>query len=321
VLLHLRVTVPADRSGAVRDLLDGDPGVAHLAVVPGGSVRPAGDLFLVDVARESADHLIDGLRELDVDRDGGIVMEAVDAAVSRPAEEAERRAPGDGSDAVIWEQVVRTTAADAALSVSYLAFLTIATLLAAVAIVNDSAPLVIGAMVLGPEFGPLAALAVAIVHRRGRVGRRAVVSLLAGFAVAIALTTLVALVGRGLGWLGPELLAQDRPATGFITQPDRWSLVVAVLAGIAGVLSLTSARSGALVGVFISVTTVPAAGEMALSLALGGFADFREAATQLGINLLGILAAALATLALQKAVWRRVPRVTPRVRRIPAPRS
>jgi uncharacterized hydrophobic protein (TIGR00271 family) len=316
VLLHLRVTVPAERSADVLQLLDGDPGVAHLALVRGGSVRPPGDLFLVDVARESADQLIDALRGLDVDRDGGIAMETVDAAVSRPAEDAERRAPGDGSDAVVWEQVVRSTATDAALSVSYLAFLTIATLLAAVAIVNDSAPLVIGAMVLGPEFGPLAALAVALVQRRSRIVRQALVSLAVGFAVAIAVTTLVALLGRGLGWFDADVLDADRPATAFITQPDRWSLLVAVLAGVAGVLSLTSARSGALVGVFISVTTVPAAGEMGLALAVGSGTDFREAATQLGVNLAGILAAALATLLLQKAVWRRVPRVVPRVQRV-----
>ncbi|CCH90560.1 putative integral membrane protein [Modestobacter italicus] len=316
MLLHLRITAPPDRSDDVRALLDSDPGVAHLAVVTGGSVRPPGDLFLVDVARESADQLIEALRQLHVDRDGGIAMEAVDAAVSRPAEEAERRAPGDGSDAVVWEQVVRSTAADAALSVSYLTFLTIATLLAAVAIVNDSAPLVIGAMVLGPEFGPLAALAVALVHRRRAMGVQAVVSLVVGFAVAIAVTVVAALAGRWLGWFGTDLLAADRPATGFITQPDRWSLVVAVLAGIAGVLSLTSARSGALVGVFISVTTVPAAGEIALAIALGSGTDLREAATQLGVNLVGILLAATATLLLQKAVWHRVPQVVPRVQRV-----
>jgi uncharacterized hydrophobic protein (TIGR00271 family) len=316
MLLHLRVTVPTDRSAAVQELFDACPGVAHLALVRGVSLRPSGDLFLVDVARESADQLIDGLRQLDVDRDGGIAMEAVDAAVSRPAEDAERRAPGDGADAVVWEQVVRSTATDATLSVSYLAFLTIATLLAAVAIVNDSAPLIIGAMVLGPEFGPLAALAVALVHRRPNVGRRALVSLVAGFAVAIALTTLASLAGRWLGWYDTDLLAAERPATGFITQPDRWSLLVAVLAGVAGVLSLTSARSGALVGVFISVTTVPAAGEIALALALGSTTDLREAATQLAVNLVGILVAALLTLLVQAALWRRVPRIVPRVRRI-----
>jgi uncharacterized hydrophobic protein (TIGR00271 family) len=316
VLLHLRITVPADRTAAVTELLDGCPGVAHLAAVPRASLRPSGDLFLVDVARESADGLVSGLRRLRVDVDGGIAMEAVDAAVSRTAAEAERRAPGDGADAVVWEQVVRTTDAEAALPVSYLAFLTIATLLATAAIINDSAVLLIGAMVLGPEFGPLAAVAVGLVHRRRAMARRAVVSLAVGFTVAIMVTAVVVLAGRGLGWFGPELLAAERPATAFITQPDRWSVVVAVLAGIAGVLSLTAARSGALVGVFISVTTVPAIGDMALSMALGGGTEFREAATQLGINLAGILVAASLTLLVQRALWHRVPRIVPRVERV-----
>ena len=205
-------------------------------------------------------------------RDGAIAITSVDAAVSRAARRAEERAPGDAADAVVWEQVVRTTDADSALSVSYLAFLTIATLLAAIAIINDSAILTVGAMVLGPEFAPLAALAVAVVQRRPAGARRAATTLVRRLrrrdrADRAGLT----LVGRGLGWFGPELLGADRPQTGFITSPDTWSLVVAVLAGIAGVLSLTSAKSGALVGVFISVTTVPAAADMAVSLALGGW--------------------------------------------------
>ena len=102
------------------------------------------------------------------------------------------------------------------------------------------------------------------------IARRAAVSLVVGFAVAIARHRSRRPARAGLlGWFGPEVLTADRPATGFITQPDRWSVLVAVLAGIAGVLSLTAARSGALVGVFISVTTVPAAADMALGLALG----------------------------------------------------
>jgi len=138
-------------------------------------------------------------------------------------------------------------------------------------------------------------------------------TLVLGFVVAIGLTACLTLVGRGLGWFGTEILAADRPQTGFITHPDKWSLVVAVLAGVAGVLSLTSAKSGALVGVFISVTTVPAAADMAVSLALGGRSEFWSAATQLGINLAGIIVAATVTLAIQRAVWRRVPGVVPRV--------
>jgi uncharacterized hydrophobic protein (TIGR00271 family) len=311
--MQLRVTVPPDRTDRVRELFEDDPGTAHLAVLPGVSVSPAGDLVLADVARESADGLVTALRDLGVHRDGAIAMTSIDAAVSSAARKAEKEAPGDAADAVVWEQVVRTTDADSALSVSYLAFLSIAVLLAAIAIINDSAILTIGAMVLGPEFVPLAALAVAIVQGRPAGARRALVTLVVGFVVAIGLTAAVTLVGRGLGWFGPELLAADRPQTGFITAPDKWSLVVAVLAGIAGVLSLTSAKSGALVGVFISVTTVPAAADMAVSLALGGGHEFSRAATQLGVNLAGILVAATATLAVQRVIWRRVPGVVPRV--------
>jgi uncharacterized hydrophobic protein (TIGR00271 family) len=313
VLLTLRVTVPPDRTAAVRDLFEDCPGTAHLAVLPGASVRPPGDVVVADVARESADGLVAGLRALGVDDDGALTMETVDAAVSRRAEEAERAAPGEGSDAVVWEQVIRSVAGDSSLSLSYLLFLTIATLIAAAGIVNDSAILVIGAMVLGPEFAPVAGLALGLVHGRRGLIRSAAVSLVAGFVLAIAVATLAAWAGRALGWYGPALLTADRPQTAFITAPDRWSLVVAVLAGIAGVLSLTSAKSGPLVGVFISVTTVPAAGAMALGLALGSGHAFGEAAAQLGINLVGILVAATATLLLQRALWRRVPGAVPAV--------
>src|SRR5215218_8772308 len=205
MLLHLRVTVPPDRTEQVRALFDECPGSAHVAVLSGASVQPPGDLVLADVARESVDGLVDDLRELGIDRDGGLSISAVDAAVSDAAEHAEEQAPGAGADAVVWEEVVRTTAEDSTLSVAYLAFLTIATLLAAIAIVNDSAILTVGAMVLGPEFAPLAAVAVGIVSGRHRMARRAVASLVAGFAVAILITAGVALLARTAGWIDPSL--------------------------------------------------------------------------------------------------------------------
>ncbi|WP_448626542.1 DUF389 domain-containing protein [Geodermatophilus sp. URMC 64] len=153
-------------------------------------------------------------------------------------------------------------------------------------------------------------------HGRRAVGRTAAGTRVTGFAVAIGVTALLALLGRALGWFTVADLTGDRPATGFITAPDRWSLLVAVLAGITGVLSLTSAKSGALVGVFISVTTVPAAGAIALGLALGESRQIGEGAAQLGINLAGILAAALTTLLVQKALWRQVPRAVPNIARV-----
>jgi uncharacterized hydrophobic protein (TIGR00271 family) len=321
VLVQLRIATPADRTAQVRELVEDCRGVAHLAVLSGASVFPAGDLVVVEVVRESADELINGLRDLGMDQDGAISIDGVDATVSVRAEKAEKDAPGDGSDAVVWEQVIGTVAGDSVLSVSYLTFLTIATLLASIAIVTDSAVLVVGAMVLGPEFTPLAGIALGAVHRRLALARTGAVSVVVGFAVAIALATGAALLARAVGWVGPGTLTADRSQTGFITSPDKWSLVVAVLAGIAGTLSLTAAKSSALVGVFISVTTVPAAGALALGLAFGSGAAIGEAGTQLGVNLVGILLAAVATLLLQRALWRRAPSVLPRADRLAGSRG
>ena len=48
------------------------------------------------------------------------------------------------------------------------------------------------------------------------------------------------------------------------------ALIVALIAGAAGVLALTSARAGGLTGVFISVTTIPAAGNNSFTVEGGG---------------------------------------------------
>jgi len=301
-LLHVRITAPPDRSDDVVALLDACAGVANLARLPGCSIRPAGDLIVADIARESVDDVVLELRALGIDRHGTLTLESLDAAVSTAAERAEDDAPGEGADAVIWEEVVRRTHADAALSWTFVVFLTLAMLLAGIAVLLDSAVLVIGAMVVGPEFGPLAAFAVGLVHRRGSLVREAVRTFAAGFAVALAVTTAATLLARLAGWVDAGMLDHDRPMTGFIWAPDRWSFVVAFIAGIAGVLALTSSKSGALVGVFISVTTVPAAGNLAVAAALGHVAELRGATAQLGINVAAIVVAGVLTLVVQRAV-------------------
>lgn len=100
--------------------------------------------------------------------------------------------------------------------------MTLATLLASIAIVVDSQVLIIGAMVLGPEFVPIAALGLALVRRRGTLFGLAVRTLLVGFGVAIALTTVAAFAARALGWVVTEDVTGERPGTDFIYSPDKW---------------------------------------------------------------------------------------------------
>jgi hypothetical protein len=100
----------------------------------------------------------------------------------------------------------------------------------------------------------------------------------------------------------------DHPLTDFISNPDFFSFLVAYIAGTAGVLSLTSAKSGALIGVLISVTTIPAAANVGLAGALGDWGEASGAAAQLGLNLVAIVIAGVVTLFMQRRwyVMRRV---------------
>ncbi|GLW74134.1 hypothetical protein Kpho02_64320 [Kitasatospora phosalacinea] len=307
-MLQLRLIVPPDLRAQVLERLDARVGVAHLAVLPGGAVRPAGDLVLCDVAREAADELLGELRGLGLAERGAISVDQVGLTLSRAADRAEREAPGEGVDALVWEEVSEVVQEESTLSWVFLALLTVATMLAACGAVLDSAVLIVGAMAVGPEFGPLAGLCVAVVQRRARAALRSLLALAVGFAVAMALTVGFSLLMDALGLFSDAKFAALRPNTSFIWQPDAMSFVVAFLAGIAGLLSLTSAKASALVGVAISVTTVPAAANAAVAVAYGEYAQGWGSAVQLALNLSGIVLAGVLTLLVQHGAWHLVRR-------------
>jgi len=305
-MLHMRVTTPTDLTEKVLAVFTDDPAVSNLSVLRDASLQPAGDLVLADVAREAANELVEQLDALGLPERGTIHVEPVTTWVSRVGFDAERHTPGSSADAVVWADVTQRAYEESELNWTYLAFMTLATLLASIAIVVDSQILVIGAMVLGPEFVAIAALGLALVRRRRSLFVTAARTLLVGFAVAIAITTILALAARALGWIEAEDVTGPRPGTDFIYSPDKWSFIVALIAAAAGVLSLTSAKVGGLSGVFISVTTVPAAGNVALGIAFVAREEIWGSAIQLLLNISGMALAGWATLALQQLVWNRM---------------
>ncbi|GAA1853249.1 DUF389 domain-containing protein [Actinomadura bangladeshensis] len=302
-MLHLRAIVPADRTDAVCTALADCAGATNIVVIDGAARSPRGDLVTADVARESANEVLDALRALGVHRDGSIALDKVDLTLSETAEEAKERAPGHGDDAVVWDELDRSVSEGTALTWSFIAFLALATQLAGIAALIDSPVLVVGAMVLGPEFGAVAAICYGLVRWQPARIAQAVRALVVGFAVAIAITYVCALVSRWTGVIELDRLPAERPLTAFIYSPDRWSFIVALLAGGAGVLSLTAGKSSALVGVFISVTTVPAAGNLAVAMALKHGSEIAGSLLQLAVNFTGMIIAGALTLLVQKALW------------------
>ncbi|WP_169951852.1 DUF389 domain-containing protein [Microbispora sp. H11081] len=303
-MLRLRVIAPFERTDRVIEIFDHAPGVTDVVLLREAARRPEGDVVLADVAREAADSVIEQLKALGLERDGSITAADVELSISRRAAEAEEQAPGEGDDAVVWDQFEQRVALDSRVTWAFLAFLVIATMIAAIGVLIPSQILIVGAMVLGPEFGAVAAVSFGLLRRRWPVVGAASRTLAVGFASAIAVTLLCALATRGLGWISPETL-RHHDEVRFIVTPDQWSFIVALLAGAAGVLSITAGKSSALVGVFISVTTVPAAGYMAVALALARWDEVGGSALQLLVNIAGMVVAGALTLFLQRFLWKR----------------
>ncbi|MDI5980643.1 DUF389 domain-containing protein [Amycolatopsis magusensis] len=303
-MLHLRTVSPPEKTERVLELLSEHRGATHLVLLKGAAVQPAGDVVEADIARESADDIIDGLCELGLDHTGGITLEVIDTALSDAADQAEEDAPGEGADAVVWQELLGRTGEESRLNVTFLSFLTFACMLTAVGVVTGSSVTIVGAMVVGPEFGPLAAVAVGLVMRRWDLVRRAAAALAVGFPVAMLITLAFTVVGEATGLFDRAALLGDHDVD-FIYQVGPYSLIVALLAGAAGMLSLTSAKSAALVGVFISVTTVPAAGYAVVAAVLNEWGRCIGSVVQLVINLVGVVAAAAVVLMLRRKGQRR----------------
>lgn len=153
---------------------------------------------------------------------------------------------------------------------------------------SDSPILIVAAMVVSPEFGPIAAACVAAVQRRRDLARRSLLALAVGFLPAIAISGVATAIFRAVG-LAPDRVDVGHPLTAFIADPNFFSFFVAYLAGTAGMLSLTSAKSGALIGVLVSVTTIPAAANIGVALAVVNWPDVRGATAQLVVNLIADL--------------------------------
>ncbi|MBQ1030910.1 DUF389 domain-containing protein [Micromonospora parva] len=302
-MLHLRVIASPEQSANVIDLLAAEPGVTHLVVLPGVARQPPGDLIQFDVVRESADRVLQELQRMGVDDTGGIAADDVELTVSAAADRAAERAPGSGADAVVWDEIAAKTGEQTELSGTYLVLIVVATMIAGIGVLLDQPILIVGAMVVGPEFGPLAALCVALLRRRLDVIGRSVLALTVGFMAAMAVTVLSTWALTAAGLVSREMLLAERPLTDFIWRPDALSWVVGLLAGVAGMLSLTSKKSGSLVGVLISVTTVPAAANVAVAAAYGVWDEAGGSALQLVINLCAIVLAGLLTLVVQQVWW------------------
>src|ERR1700722_17321992 len=261
-MLHVRVVSPPGATDRLIERLSVDPGVRNLVVVRGAARRPDGDAVQFDLAARFANPLLAQVRAQLRER-GSVVIETVNGAVSGPEGQDGTGDPdGTGEPGArrrddeippVWAIVEAQIHAGGEYPPSFFTLLVIAGLIGAAGILVNSQILIVAAMVVGPEYGAIMATALGLdTGDRGAV-RRGLAALVTGFALAVLATLVFGLLIR---WAGhtPHLYEMGiRPVSDLINTPNVFSVVVAVLAGIVGVVSLTESRANARIGVLTSV--------------------------------------------------------------------
>ena len=300
---HVRLVSVPDQTDDLVEALAADAGVSNLLVLSGAARGPASDAIQFDVRPRSANAVFRHLQAFQHERGGTVAVDYVDATLGEEATPTAEHFLVQRDIAPVWEVVEARIRSDAVYAPSFYILLAIAALIGAVGILTNSTILIVGAMVVGPEYNAIMGVALGIDKRTKRPVIRGLLALLAGFFAAMIVTLLFALAIR---WSGhtPKLYSLGvRPVSSLIDNPNLFSIVVAVLAGIVGVVSLTEARASALIGVFISVTTIPAAADIALSVGYGSWSEARGSAFQLLLNVTVLIVMGALVLRIQRIIW------------------
>jgi hypothetical protein len=159
-------------------------------------------------------------------------------------------------------------------------------------------------MAVSPDLLPITAIAVGLIGRSGRLATEALATLAAGMAATCAAAALVS-AGQEVFDLFPSgfSLSSASNALGGLTSISHETIAVALVAGIAGMLSLETRASSA-VGVAVSVTTIPAAAYLGVAAGLGESGTAWGALGLLGANVAMMVVGAATTLAVQRRLRR-----------------
>ena len=277
----------------VASTLDQTDGVSHVARVD--ATRPGYSLVSARVRPRSVDTLLDTLQGLGVaGRD--VTLDRIEVVGALSQGRAERT--------MVWADVLGTAWLNARPLARYLAFMVVAGVIASYGVVDNNGILIVGAMAVSPDLLPITAIAVGIVGRQAELAGRALVTLAMGLGAAGLAAAVSTFIQDHLGFIPT---GYDVRATGVLTGLTTISnetVVVAFVAGVAGMLALeTRASSG--VGVAISVTTIPAVGYFGVAVGLRELDKALGALGVLGVNVLMMVAGAVGTLLLQRALLSR----------------
>jgi uncharacterized hydrophobic protein (TIGR00271 family) len=287
-VLQLRVygdsTVLVDVAAELKAL----PGARHVSLVETDADGAA--LVTADVRSDTADPALALLETRGVPADD-IALVRLDTIA--PTTEAGR----SEASALIWADVLGQARTRARAPARYLVLMAAAGVIAGLAVVNDSATLIVGAMAIAPDLLPVTATCTGLVFRRRRLVERGLVALTVGLGTAGLFAVVVSVFLDQLDLLPSGFSLHEFSAAQ--THVNTTTILVAFAAGVAGMLAVET-RAGSAVGVAISVTTIPAVAYLGVALGIGELRKSLSALAVLGANIAMMLLGGSLALAIQK---------------------
>jgi uncharacterized hydrophobic protein (TIGR00271 family) len=293
-MMQVEVFGPSGVMAEVASVLDAVDGVTRVRRVE--AVRPGHSVVAAAALPSAVDPVLDELTRLEVP--------GPDIAVTR-AEVVEWSATRDAEAGLVWADVLGQAWVNARPIGRYLVLMLAAGVIAGYGVIERNAILIVGAMAVSPDLLPITAIGVGLVGRSWRLATAALITLVAGLVVTSATAALLTLSQDTLDLIPSGFtLSSASDALGGLTSISHETIVVALVAGIAGMLSLETRASSA-VGVAVSVTTIPAAAYLGVAAGLGEAGTAGGALGLLGANVAMMVLGASGTLVVQRRLRRR----------------
>jgi uncharacterized hydrophobic protein (TIGR00271 family) len=290
-MLRLRSSVAEHRAEEFGALLRGHDGVRRVVQQP-DEAQSESHVFVADVEPSAADVLVERIAEMGIPVDDYVLTKMEVVAPQHHHHHGE-----GGIDGFAWVEVVGAAKANSRPLARYLALINVAAVIAACGVITSSSILIVGAMAVSPDLLPICATCVGLARGERRLARRAFVTLTLGLGLVVVTAMVLSALLSLFGFL-PDGFEVEQSSLSTLAQTDYTTVLVALAAGIAGMLSFET-RAGAAVGVAISVTTIPASAYLGVALGAGGIDHAFGALVVLAINVTLLIAAGTMTLIVQ----------------------
>jgi uncharacterized hydrophobic protein (TIGR00341 family) len=172
----------------------------------------------------------------------------------------------------------------------FVAMVVLSSIVAAIGLMRDNVAVVIGAMVIAPLLGPNVGLSFATALGDFELGKEAFKTNLQGVLIALGLAIIIGYI-FGVDITNSEITSR--------TTVEFSDIILALAAGIAGVLALSSGVSTALIGVMVAVALLPPLVAFGLLIGSGNFDLAAGAFLLLATNLICVNLASVTTFILQ----------------------